>query len=62
MKINSSKNQEGTGNLVHCDQTAYVYERNIGESVGLINDILNTQMKMTQKPFYSLQILRKLLT
>ena len=28
------------GNLVHCDQTAYVCKRNIGESVRLINDIL----------------------
>ena len=28
------------GNLVHCDQTAYVGNRNIGESVCLINDIL----------------------
>ena len=28
------------GNLVHCDQTAYVSKRNIGESVRLINDIL----------------------
>ena len=27
-------------NLVHCDQTAYVCKRNIGESVRLINDIL----------------------
>ena len=28
------------GNLVHCDQTACVCKRNIGESVRLINDIL----------------------
>ena len=28
------------GNLVHCDQTTYVCKRNIGESVRLINDIL----------------------
>ena len=28
------------GNSVHCDQTAYVCKRNIGESVCLINDIL----------------------
>ena len=28
------------GKLVHCDQTAYVYNRNIGESVRLINVIL----------------------
>ena len=28
------------GNLVHCDQTAYVGNRNIGESVRLINNIL----------------------
>ena len=28
------------GKLVHCDQTAYVCNRNIGESVRLINDIL----------------------
>ena len=28
------------GNLVHCDQTAYEYKRNIGESVRLINDIM----------------------
>ena len=28
------------GNLVHCDQTAYVCKRNIGESVRLINDVL----------------------
>ena len=28
------------GNLVHCDQTAYVCKRNIGESVRLISDIL----------------------
>ena len=28
------------GNLVHYDQTAYVCKRNIGESVRLINDIL----------------------
>ena len=28
------------GNLVHFDQTAYVCKRNIGESVRLINDIL----------------------
>ena len=28
------------GKLVHCDQTAYVGDRNIGESVHLINDIL----------------------
>ena len=28
------------GNLVNCDQTAYVCKRNIGESVRLINDIL----------------------
>ena len=28
------------GNLVHCDQTAYVCKRNIRESARLINDIL----------------------
>ena len=28
------------GKLVHCEQTAYVGDRNIGESVRLINDIL----------------------
>ena len=28
------------GNLVHCDQTVHVCKRNIGESVRLINDIL----------------------
>ena len=28
------------GNLVHCGQTAYMCKRNIGESVRLINDIL----------------------
>ena len=28
------------GNFIHCDQTAYVCKRNIGESVRLINDIL----------------------
>ena len=28
------------GNLVHCDQTAYVFKMNIGQSVCLIDDIL----------------------
>ena len=28
------------GNLVHCDQTVYLCKKNTGESVRLINDIL----------------------
>ena len=32
--------KKGIRNLVHCNQTAYVCKRNVGESVCLINDIL----------------------
>ena len=49
------------GNLVHCDQTAYVCKRNIGESVRLINDILGYTDQNDIEAIYSLQTLRKLL-
>ena len=37
--------KKATGKLVHCDRTAYVDNRNIGESVRLINDILEYKDK-----------------
>ena len=50
------------GNFVHCDQTAYVCKRNIGESVHLINDILEYTHENDIEAILSSADFEKLLT
>ena len=35
--------------LIHCDQTAYVYSRNTGESIRVIDDILEYVYKISKE-------------
>ena len=48
--------------IVHCNQTAYVKDRYIGESIRLITDLLAHTEENSIGGILFLQILRKLLT
>ena len=58
LKAIASRVKKVIGKLVYCDQTAYVCNRNIGESVRLINDILEYIDENDIKPLNSLQTVR----